>query len=65
LGEKKMNKLDVYVVIFIYTITMAGILYLANKLGETENRLNYICGEVQELDLLSIDKKGVCGIMEQ
>ena len=60
-----MKTTEIIAVIAIYILTMAGILYLANKLGETENRLNYICVEVQKLDLLDVDKKGVCGTIEQ
>lgn len=55
-----MNKTDACIALAIYITTMAGLLYLANTLGETETRLNYICGEVQKLDLLAVDKEGVC-----
>lgn len=55
-----MNKTDAYIALAIYITTMAGLLYLANTLGETETRLNYICGEVQKLDLLVVDKNGSC-----
>ena len=55
-----MSKIDAYIALAIYITTMAGLLYLANTLGETETRLNYICGEVQKLDLLMVDKEGAC-----
>lgn len=57
-----MNKTDACIGLSIYIATMLGLLYLANTLGETETRLNYICGEVQKLDLLVVDKEGVCNV---
>lgn len=43
--------------------TVACILALDSKwqIDELEKNLTSICGEVQKLDLLVVDKEGVCG----